>query len=70
MEDTIMAEKVDSHASWYKGKWEADVCACGNVMKVPIGTKGQYRCNTCASPSPEDGPCSENNDNLGESPDY
>jgi len=63
-------EKIDSHANWYRGRWIVDTCRCGNKMLVPDDSKGKYQCNTCAGPSIEDGPCSENNDNLGESLDY
>ena len=42
--------KISSHASWYKGKWEVDICpACGTKMLVPLGKKGIYRCNSCAN---------------------
>jgi len=66
----VKPEKINSHANWYHGKWQVDTCRCGEKMLVPIGMRGKYQCNTCASPSPEDGMCSENADNLGESPDY
>lgn len=41
-------EKIESHACWYRGRWQVDTCSCGREMLVPIGKKGRYRCNECA----------------------
>ena len=40
--------KISSHSGWYRGKWELDICSCGEKMLVPVGKKGYYRCNNCA----------------------
>lgn len=43
------AEYIDSHAAWYKGPWQRDVCECGTPIMVPSGTpRGRYNCNQCA----------------------
>ena len=41
-------ERISSHGGWYRGRWEQDVCHCGQRMLVPKGKKGHYQCNTCA----------------------
>ena len=41
-------EKIASHSGWYRGSWEIDTCHCGQKIRVPQGTKGQYQCNDCA----------------------
>ena len=47
-EQKLIPEKISSHSSWYRGRWEKDKCSCGQAMLVPRGTKGKYQCNSCA----------------------
>jgi hypothetical protein len=41
-------QKISSHAGWYRGSWEKDLCHCGQAILVPRGKKGVYQCNDCA----------------------